>query len=157
MSSRFTPEMPVLGHIGFRRKYGQLHRGDPDLCCHLNKVQPLEKARRNYAAWVSAIRRDQTAERTNTPIVELRDDGQLKLSPLANWTERDVRQYLHDWNLPEHPLLAKGYLSIGCASCPRAIRPGEDARAGRWSGLDKTECGIHLGTDPVESEVDGQT
>lgn len=134
---------PRLGHGGFRREYGDLHRRDPDLCCYLNKVEPLEEARRGYSAWLSGIRRDQTPERALTRLLNTHTDGRAKLSPLAEWTERDVWSYAHEHQLPEHPLLSSGYLSIGCAPCTRAISDGEDARAGRWSGLQKIECGLH--------------
>ena len=132
-----------LGHEGFLKEHGELYRTDPDACCYLNKVAPLEKALEGAAAWVSGIRQDQTAQRAGTPFVAL-EDGRYKICPMARWTQRMVLEYMERHALPEHPLLAKGYASIGCAPCTRPVLAGEDARAGRWSGTDKTECGLHL-------------
>jgi phosphoadenosine phosphosulfate reductase len=128
-----------LGHAGLHRKHGELYRDDPDLCCYLNKVQPLERAQKEYSAWVSGIRRVQTSEPSAASLVEMQDNGRLKICPLVNGTERDVWRYIHSWCLPEHPLLETGYLSIDCAPCTCATSPGEDVRAGRWPGLGKTE------------------
>lgn len=135
---------PRLGHDGFRRAHGELHRSDPDLCCHLNKVEALEDALRSYGAWVAGVRRDQTRNRATTLPVARRRDGLVKLGPMVHWTDRDVARYLHEHDLPSHPLLAKGYPSVGCAPCTRAVLEGEDARAGRWAEAGKTECGLHL-------------
>jgi len=135
---------PQLGHDGFRRVHGELHRSDPDLCCHLNKVEPLEEALRSYGAWVAGVRRDQTRNRAAALPITRRRDGLVKLGPMVDWTDRDIARYLHEHDLPSHPLLAKGYPSVGCAPCTRAVAAGEDARAGRWAGTGKTECGLHL-------------
>jgi len=135
---------PRLGHDGFLRRHGALHRTDPDLCCHLNKVEPLEDALRGYGAWVAGVRRDQTRDRAAALPIVRRRDGLVKLGPMVHWTDRDVARYLHEHDLPSHPLLAKGYQSVGCAPCTRAVLEGEDARAGRWAGSGKTECGLHL-------------
>lgn len=134
---------PEMGHDGFRRRYGELHRHDPDHCCHVNKVLPLQRALAGASAWISGVRRDQTPERAATRIVEL-VDGRYKICPMARWSEADVTACVDAHDLPTHPLHGEGYLSIGCAPCTRAVRPGEDARAGRWSGQAKTECGLHL-------------
>ena len=141
---------PEMGHEGFKRRYGDLHQHKPELCCYLNKVQPLQKAMKGLAAWVSGIRRDQTAERSNTPIVGLQANGLYKVCPLARWTRRQVYLYVHEHKLPEHPLLAKGYMSIGCAPCTRATFEGEEERAGRWAGRAMNECGLHIPTDEFE-------
>jgi len=135
---------PRSGHDAFRREHGDLHRTDPDLCCHLNKVEPLEDALRSYGAWVAGVRRDQTRHRATALPITRRRDGLVKLAPMVHWTDHDVARYLHEHDLPSHPLLAKGYPSVGCAPCTRAVVDGEDARAGRWAGSDKTECGLHL-------------
>lgn len=135
-----TPEM---GHDQFRLQHGDLYLRDPDMCCYINKVEPLERAMLGLEAWISGIRRDQTKERSEAAIVNRQPDGLYKISPMAVWTKRDVWQYLYDHHLPEHPLLAQGYLSIGCAPCTRPVGAGEDDRAGRWAGKDKTECGLH--------------
>jgi phosphoadenosine phosphosulfate reductase len=135
------------GHDAFRREHGELYRRDPDHCCYLNKVLPLQRALEGLPAWISGIRRDQTAQRADVRIVE-RVDGRFKIAPLANWSEDDVQAYLQQHDLPSHPLLEQGYRSIGCAPCTRPIARGEDTRAGRWAGLAKTECGLH---DPPSS------
>lgn len=135
---------PRLGHDGFRRSHGELHRKDPDMCCFLNKVQPLEDALSDYGAWVAGVRRDQTASRAGARPLERRRDGLLKLGPMVSWTDADIAVYLHEHDLPSHPLMAQGYLSVGCAPCTRPVTAGEDARAGRWAGSAKTECGLHL-------------
>ena len=116
---------------------------DPDLCCYLNKVQPMQKALGDLKAWISGIRRDQTATRAHARILELQPDGLLKINPLLNWTKADVENYIQEYNLPAHPLLAKGYRSIGCAPCTVAVGLNEDERLGRWAGRGKTECGLH--------------
>ncbi len=134
-----------LGHAAFLQEHGQLYRRDPDLCCYLNKVEPLERALKPFRGWVAGVRRDQTDHRRNTAIAAWTDDGTLKLNPMATWTDEDVQTYIRDHELPEHPLSQKGYHSIGCAPCTRPVRAGEDLRAGRWAGVAKTECGLHLG------------
>jgi phosphoadenosine phosphosulfate reductase len=116
---------------------------DPDLCCYLHKVQPMQKALGDLKAWISGIRRDQTVARAKARILELQEDGLLKVNPLLNWTKADVDAYIKQNNLPAHPLLEKGYRSIGCAPCTVAIGKGDDERAGRWAGRGKTECGLH--------------
>ena len=116
-----------------------------DRCCELRKVTPLARALEGREAWMTGLRRDEAATRTEAPIVGW-DEGRglIKVNPLATWTDQDVSGYVIDHGLPVHPLTARGYLSIGCAPTTRAVLPGEDPRSGRWSGTDKTECGIHL-------------
>jgi phosphoadenosine phosphosulfate reductase len=116
---------------------------DPDLCCYLHKVQPMQKALKDLKAWISGIRRDQTATRAHAKILELQDDGLLKINPLLNWTKAQVDAYIKQHDLPVHPLLEKGYRSIGCAPCTIAVGQSDDERAGRWVGRGKTECGLH--------------
>lgn len=130
------------GHQAFLSKFGQLYKKDPDLCCRLNKVEPLNRELRGYRAWITGIRRDQTQNRKNTPIIELQKNGIYKIAPIVQWTRHDVWTYIHRNNLPEHPLLAKGYLSVGCAPCTQPSYGG-DERSGRWRGSQKTECGLH--------------
>lgn len=132
-----------MGNDAFRRRYGTLYRSDPDLCCYINKVEPLARAKKGLAAWVSGIRRDQTRSRRATPVLSWDEDGLWKVCPLAGWTAEDVARYRAEHDLPSHPLHDEGYRSIGCAPCTRRTREGEDPRAGRWAGLDKTECGLH--------------
>jgi phosphoadenosine phosphosulfate reductase len=123
---------------------------DPNLCCYLHKVQPMQSALKGLKAWISGIRRDQTEVRAHAKILELQDDGLLKVNPLLNWTKSDVQKYAQHHNLPSHPLLEKGYRSVGCAPCTIAIGANEDERAGRWAGRGKTECGLH--TDMFEKK-----
>lgn len=116
---------------------------DPNLCCFIHKVQPMQRALKDMKAWISGIRRDQTSVRANAIILELQDDGLLKINPLLNWTKEDVKKYSQEHRLPAHPLFQRGYRSIGCSPCTVAIGIDDDERAGRWSGLGKTECGLH--------------
>lgn len=128
-----------------------LYKTDPDTCCHINKVRPMNRALQDYDAWVSGIRRDQSPERADIEIVETTDDGMIRIHPMANWTDDDVQAYIQEHELPEHPLTSEGYESIGCWPCTK--RPeGDDARSGRWAGTDKTECGLH--TDLRDGETD---
>ena len=116
---------------------------DPNLCCFLHKVQPMQKALKDMLAWISGIRRDQTSVRAHAKILELQDDGLLKINPMLNWTKADVTRYAQENNLPSHPLFDKGYRSLGCAPCTVAIGVNDDERAGRWTGRGKIECGLH--------------
>jgi phosphoadenosine phosphosulfate reductase len=116
---------------------------DPNLCCFIHKVQPMQVAMKDMLAWISGIRRDQTATRAHAKILELQEDGLLKINPLLNWTKTDVKRYMEEHSLPSHPLLEKGYRSVGCAPCTIAIGVNDDERAGRWQGRGKTECGLH--------------
>lgn len=127
-------------------KYGpELWAHDPDRCCYLRKVEPNERALVGKKAWFSGIRRDQSATRRTVPIVEWDTAFDLvKISPLATWSEDEVWSYIREHNVPYNPLNDDGYPSIGCIPCTRRVLPGEDRRAGRWAGFDKTECGIHV-------------
>lgn len=133
-----------MGHKIFLETYGQLHQNDPDKCCHLNKVAPLEKALKTVDAWFSGIRRSQSKTRADILYIEEYAKGIYKFNPIASWIQEDVQKYIKENNLPVHPLKAKGFLSIGCQPCTRAVHPGEDPRAGRWDSSEKTECGIHV-------------
>ncbi len=116
----------------------------PDLCCQLRKVQPLRRALAGRRAWVTGIRREQAPTRANSPFVTWDDRfGLAKANPLATWTTEDVWRYVHAHDVPYNPLHDQGFPSIGCWPCTRAVRPGEDPRAGRWAGQEKTECGLH--------------
>jgi phosphoadenosine phosphosulfate reductase len=127
-------------------QYGpRLYERDPDLCCELRKVQPLADALSGYAAWASGVRREESAARKDTKLVDWDEKREmLKINPLAAWTQDDVDAYIEEYDVPVNPLVELGYASIGCAPCTRPVAPGEDPRAGRWAGLSKTECGIHL-------------
>ena len=123
----------------------RLHDRDPDLCCSMRKVQPLARALSGYAAWGSGVRRDESPTRASTRVVDWDAKREMiKVNPLAAWTQADVDAYIQEHGIPVNPLVELGYASIGCAPCTRPVAPGEDARAGRWAGRGKTECGIHL-------------
>ena len=121
---------------------GELHRWIPDDCCAVRKVAPLERALAGFDAWVSGRRRSQSRTRAALPFVE-QEDGRAKFNPLADWSAERIVAELARRDLPRHPLVAQGFPSIGCAPCTRAVKPGEDPRAGRWAGHAKVECGIH--------------
>ncbi|MFI7320029.1 phosphoadenylyl-sulfate reductase [Streptomyces venezuelae] len=125
--------------------YGaKLHDRNPDLCCRLRKVQPLEEGLAGYTAWATGLRRDDSPSRANTPVVGWDEKrGKVKISPIARWTQDDVDAYVTEHGVLTNPLLMDGYGSVGCAPCTRRLLEGEDARAGRWAGNAKTECGIH--------------
>ncbi|MBC2877533.1 MULTISPECIES: phosphoadenylyl-sulfate reductase [Streptomyces] len=121
-----------------------LHDRDPDLCCALRKVRPLREGLAGYDAWATGLRRDESPTRAATPVVgwDARR-GKVKIAPIARWTADDVDAYVAEHGVLTNPLLTDGYASIGCAPCTRRVREGEDARAGRWAGRAKTECGLH--------------
>ncbi|MQB01123.1 MAG: phosphoadenylyl-sulfate reductase [Actinobacteria bacterium] len=139
----------------------QLYNRDPELCCFINKVEPLQTALEDYDAWISGIRRDQSPGRSATPVVEAQmlPSGKeiVKIHPLADWSREDVESYISTHQIPTHPLLEKGYRSIGCWPCTRAVGEDEDERAGRWDGFNKTECGIHtFGKPHGPQETEGE-
>jgi len=123
---------------------GDLWETDPDSCCHIRKTEPLEPITAQYGGWVTGRKRYQTRERGVLPHFELTSDDRVKVNPLAYFSDADVIEYRRQHALPEHPLYAQGYKSIGCAPCTSAVADGEDPRAGRWRGLNKKECGIHF-------------
>ncbi len=123
---------------------GLLWENDPDSCCHIRKTEPLDLAIAGFGGWVTGRKRYQTRERGVLPHFELTADDRIKVNPLAYFSDDDVNAYKPRHGLPEHPLFAKGYRSIGCAPCTTVVADGEDPRAGRWRGLDKKECGIHF-------------
>lgn len=124
-----------------------LHLTDPDRCCALRKVEPFDLLLEHYDAWITGRKRYQNPTREDLPIFEEDHNGKIKVNPLANWSPSDVKGYFRRHNLPPHPLVAKGYPSIGCAPCTTPVKGDEDARAGRWRGSEKTECGIHVTAD----------
>jgi phosphoadenosine phosphosulfate reductase len=140
-----------------RRKYGlnlrmmtvpthdeDLWKVDPENCCSAVKVGQLDRALAGKEAWMSGLRRDEAETRANAPIVARDLRGLIKVNPLANWTQLDVDGYIRDHDVPVNPLIGQGYPSIGCWPCTKPVADGEDPRSGRWSGSDKTECGLHL-------------
>ena len=139
---------PTLGpERQAREVHPELYRVDPDQCCYLNKVLPMEAILDEIGGWVTGVRRDQGPARINTPVFEVQEltSGRIvwKVNPQANWSRDQVKDFVRENNIPTHPLYEKGYLSIGCAPCTRPVANGEDERAGRWDGFDKAECGIH--------------
>jgi phosphoadenosine phosphosulfate reductase len=123
---------------------GRLWQKDVDLCCAIRKTNPLDEALEGFAAWITGRKRSQGGQRANMDLVEAGPDGRTTVNPLAFWDDAQIEAYFVEHDLPRHPLQAEGYTSIGCATCTLKPRPGEDKRSGRWAGLDKTECGIHM-------------
>jgi phosphoadenosine phosphosulfate reductase len=127
------------------RQYGpRLHERDPDLCCALRKVRPLQQALEGYDAWATGLRRAETRDRIIAPVIGWDEaKGKVKVSPLARWSDQEVERYVARHGVLVNPLMHDGYPSIGCWPCTRRVDPGSDPRSGRWAGRDKTECGIH--------------
>ena len=127
------------------KKYGpELWKRDPTLCCNLRKVEPLKKALANLDAWITGIRREQSPTRANAGAIEWdKKFGLIKINPLVMWTFDDVWDYIRKNDVPYNPLHDQNYPSIGCWPCTKPVKPGEDFRAGRWTGFKKTECGLH--------------
>jgi phosphoadenosine phosphosulfate reductase len=123
---------------------GRLWEKDVDLCCAIRKTNPLDAALEGFDAWITGRKRAQGGTRANLNLVEAGPDGRMTVNPLASWDDEKLDAYFVEHDLPRHPLQAQGYTSIGCATCTQRPRPGEDKRSGRWAGLDKTECGIHM-------------
>ncbi len=138
-----TPGLTVEEQVA---RYGpELYSCAPDLCCQVRKIEPQRRFLRDYGAWVTGIRRDQTAQRASTPVVAFDEYFEVaKIAPLAAWSMDEVDEYVRRNDVPLNPLLSMGYRSIGCEPCTRPVAPGEDARAGRWPDMDKTECGLHF-------------
>lgn len=131
---------------------GTLWFRDADACCRIRKVEPLQRGLKPYAAWINGRKQFQAATRRDLPLVES-DGARIKFNPLAQWTPEMVAAYFAAHDLPRHPLVAKGYLSIGCEPCTLPVTEDEDARAGRWQGQDKTECGIHTVIAPFPTRT----
>lgn len=123
---------------------GRLWQRDPDLCCSIRKTNPLDAALEGFEAWITGRKRAQGGTRAKMEMVDTGPDGRITVNPLAFWNDAELEAYFDRHDLPRHPLQAEGYASIGCATCTQRVLPGEDKRAGRWVGLDKNECGIHL-------------
>lgn len=142
---------PDAATLTMRDAAGERWTYDPDGCCDIRKVQPLARALLGFDATVTGRKGFQASTRTHLPLFELDHSdaiGRLKVNPLARWSKADLDGYVAAHDLPPHPLEAQGYPSIGCATCTSRVAPGEDARAGRWRGWNKLECGIHL---PLEA------
>lgn len=132
------------GAVDFDDPDGTLHQFSTDACCALRKTIPLENALSGYDAWITGRKRFQAGTRAALQFFEPDGDSRLKVNPLAMWGREDIEDYIVNNRLPRHPLVAQGYPSIGCAPCTSPVKPGEDPRAGRWRGSNKTECGIHF-------------
>lgn len=137
--------------IQARDPFGRLHMADPDNCCALRKTEPLEQALGEFDSWITGRKRFQSGSRAELQLFENEDDKRIKINPLAHWRKPDLLDYIVNNNLPRHPLVNKGYPSIGCAPCTSQIKDDEHERAGRWRGVTKQECGIHL--SPNSSQV----
>ncbi|HLL68076.1 MAG TPA: phosphoadenylyl-sulfate reductase [Micromonosporaceae bacterium] len=126
-------------------EYGpKLWAREPDECCAIRKVEPLDRALENYDAWAAGLRRDESPSRANTPVVSFEASrNKIKVSPMVAWTQADVDAYISRHNVPVNALIRQGYASVGCWPCTRRTPPGTDPRAGRWPMFDKNECGIH--------------
>lgn len=123
---------------------GELWAFDPDACCAVRKVEPLRLVSLGYDVMVTGRKRGQASTRAQMEVVERRPDGQIRINPLTYWSAEEIQAEMTRRGLPPHPLVSEGYLSIGCAPCTAPVSGGEDARGGRWAGLNKTECGIHV-------------
>jgi phosphoadenosine phosphosulfate reductase len=122
----------------------RLYGRNPDLCCYLRKVEPLERALKNYDAWITGVRRDETNSRRESKVVEWDDRREMvKVNPIVSWTGKQVDEFIAEQGVLVNPLVYDGYPSIGCATCTARVEPGADPRSGRWAGTGKTECGIH--------------
>lgn len=138
VSPLITPEEQAAQHGE------ELWKSDPNACCNIRKVEPLTRILSQYEAWITGIRRDQAPTRANSKKIEYDNKfGLVKFNPIADWTTEDVWNYIREHNVTYNPLHDRNYPSIGCEQCTRPVMPGEDPRAGRWSGNDKTECGLH--------------
>ena len=138
---------PAFQDLATGDPQANLWQTDTDACCQIRKVLPLDRAIQGFDAWITGRKRFHGGDRLNLPVVE-HADGKVKFNPLANWGKAELDAYIAERGLPTHPLVAQGFPSIGCWPCTQPAEEGEDARAGRWKGLDKSECGIHLARAP---------
>lgn len=120
-----------------------LFTSDPDYCCYINKVQPLDNILAEYDVWISGVRADQSKQRSELYVEDFAPHNVIRFHPLLDWTKQMIYQYIREYNLPRHPLDEKGYVSIGCEPCTAKISLEDDERAGRWKGLKKNECGLN--------------
>ncbi|WP_431086600.1 phosphoadenylyl-sulfate reductase [Paenibacillus sp. 8b26] len=141
----FVRVSPLITPEEQAAKHGEeLWKSDPNTCCGIRKVEPLTRILSQYDAWITGIRRDQAPTRANAKKIEYDEKfGLVKFNPLASWTSEDVWNYIHTHKVLYNPLHDRNYPSIGCEQCTREVLSGEDPRAGRWSGSEKTECGLH--------------
>lgn len=135
---------PDRTELFLRDPEGDLHLSNPDGCCALRKVEPLEDALEEFDAWLTGRKRFQGGRRAEMEFFENEGGKRIKVNPLAHWAPQDVQEYVLNNRLPRHPLVSRGFPSIGCAPCTSRVAEGEDPRAGRWRGRTKQECGIHF-------------
>jgi phosphoadenosine phosphosulfate reductase len=138
---------PQYNDLAVADPEAKLWQTDTDACCHVRKVLPLDRALAEFDGWVTGRKRFHGGSRLALPVVE-QADHQVKFNPLANWTKEDLDAYVAEYDLPIHPLVAQGFPSIGCWPCTNPVEEGQDVRAGRWAGSEKTECGIHVARAP---------
>jgi len=149
---RLVELQPIMPRAEFAAVHGlDLYARNPDLCCHINKVEPLKRHLPGVRAWINGRRRDQASTRQALRTVEAFQGDLYKVNPLSTWTSRETFHYMDRHGIPTHPLFDKGYPSIGCAPCTRPVLPGEDERDGRWAGTGKVECGLHTFLEPKAS------
>ncbi|HEX4096820.1 MAG TPA: phosphoadenylyl-sulfate reductase [Caulobacteraceae bacterium] len=139
---------PTYHDLAASDPQAKLWQTDTDACCEIRKVIPLDKALAGFEGWITGRKRFHGGARLSLPVVEQAENGQVKFNPLANWAKADLDAYMAEYDLPAHPLVAQGFPSIGCWPCTQPVEEGEDVRAGRWAGQDKTECGIHVARAP---------
>ena len=135
---------PQYTDLAIHDPNANLWKTDTDACCEIRKVLPLDRALGEFDAWITGRKRFHGGDRLRLPVVERGKDGKVKFNPLANWAKSDLDAYVLEHDLPAHPLVAQGFPSIGCWPCTQPVEEGQDVRAGRWAGSDKTECGIHV-------------
>ena len=138
---------PLYQDLAVADPQAKLWQTDTDACCHVRKVLPLDRALGEFDAWITGRKRFHGGDRLSLPVVE-HAEGQVKFNPLANWSKAELDEYAKVHDLPAHPLVAQGFPSIGCWPCTQPVEEGEDVRAGRWKGQEKTECGIHIARTP---------
>ncbi len=138
---------PAFADLAVQDPKSDLWRTDIDGCCHIRKVLPLDRALGGFEAWITGRKRFHGGDRLRLAVVE-EAEGKIKFNPLANWSKAELDAYIAEYNLPAHPLVAQGFPSVGCWPCTKPAEEGEDVRAGRWAGQDKTECGIHVARAP---------
>ncbi|WP_309081311.1 phosphoadenylyl-sulfate reductase [Zhihengliuella sp.] len=156
---RIVDVMPKLTIAEQEAQYGKdLFARDPGECCRIRKMDPLKDALAGYGAWFTGVRREEAPTRANAPLVSFDEaHGLVKFNPVATWTFDQLVDYASEHAVPVNLLLSNGYPSIGCRPCTRPVAPGEDPRAGRWSGSAKTECGIHVGPAPTPASTTAES
>jgi phosphoadenosine phosphosulfate reductase len=145
---------PQFQDLAVHDPSADLHKTDTDACCHIRKVLPLDRALSGFGAWITGRKRFHGGDRLRLAVVE-KAEGKVKFNPLANWGKAELDAYAKGHDLPPHPLVAFGYPSVGCWPCTAPVEDGQDVRAGRWAGSDKTECGIHVERARAPVEVGG--